>query len=1240
VSGLLDAFLAVLAAPPQRFVDAQERLFWPYWLGALATPILLLGWTRGLAGLRSGLFSRTLWLHPSALADLRLILLKAGVAALLRVPWIAATAGLALSVGLFLFEILGPAPDITLSRTSIAFLYTLVLFLVWDWSRFYVHRLMHRVSWLWAFHQVHHSAEVLTPLTLYRTHPVETILFELRGLLTTAAIAGAFLYVFRGRAVEWQILGVHALGFVFNWAGANLRHSHVWLRFGRFERVFLSPAQHQLHHGTELADQTANFGTCLAVWDRWGGTWKAAPEQSITAFGLTSSNHRTDRVVSMLVGPVVDAWHMSRRKRSLPTVVSLLAVALLARPVSATPAERGGPVQSGALSLAPRDAAAPTEPAPPHDPAPTEPAPPHAAAPTKPAPPHDAAPTEPAPTHQTVPTEPAPPHQTVPTEPAPPHQTTPTEPAPTHQTTPTEPAPTHETAPTGPTPPNDAAPSEPAPPHDAASADPGTPDHASDGTSATPSSDASANEAFELDLDDADPQGHPVSSPTTVEGDVLVDAVVIEARAEGSPPIPGSAQTIDAEELERREYDDVHRVLRSVPGVYVREEDGFGLRPNIGMRGVNSDRSAKITLTEDGILLGPAPYSAPAAYYFPLMTRIAEVRVFKGPASIRFGPSTVGGAIDLRTRPIPTKMTGYVDAAAGMRGYLKGHGFWGMSSKHLGVLLEGVHVQSRGFKELDNGEDTGFGKTELMVKGRYNVDPGRRVYHQLDIKGGFSRERSYETYLGLTDADFEETPYRRYAGSQLGRMTWWRSQGELRYFVSRGSLVDFEAVVYRHDFSRAWRKFNRFAGQNLGLSPHDILTYPTGTNQTLVNVLSGATDSLNLPNTYDETLLIGTNDRQFVSEGVSTTLHVRPPVWRGLKQDIEFGARVHYDRIRRRHTEVGYLMRSGVLVPDTDYAAAFGEEPVTVENEHSAIAGAFHLVDTLEISRVTLTPGARVEVIGTKAIDELADTTQSGTQAALVPGMGIHVRTTRWLGLFAGVHTGFSPVSPGQSDDIDPERSINYELGGRVNHRTRWGHTQAEATGYFNDYYNLTFNCSQSRGCTEEMLDQQFEGGRAFIYGAEVAASQWVTNKRETFWFQASGNYTFTGTQFRSDFTSADPLLGMVIVGDEIPYVPRHVFAVALGMGGRIWGTEFSGAYVGDMRDVAGQGRIPEVERIPRHFVLDFNGSLSITKRAKIYVSMTNMLNTPYMVSRRPYGARPGMPLQFNAGFKYEFVRT
>src|SRR5690606_28269865 len=205
----------------------------------------------------------------------------------------------------------------------------------------------HIVPWLWSFHQVHHSANVLTPLTLYRTHPVETLLYDARGWLTTSLVAGVFLYLFRGTAVQYEILGVHALGFLFNFLGANLRHSHVWLRFGAWERWFISPAQHQLHHGRTRAMTSSNYGTWLACWDRWAGSWRPAPERPMRDVGLEHANHRPDRVGSLLLGPLVEFARLLTRRRKLAGATLALVVGAGSTPAKAAPAQPDEAAPSG-----------------------------------------------------------------------------------------------------------------------------------------------------------------------------------------------------------------------------------------------------------------------------------------------------------------------------------------------------------------------------------------------------------------------------------------------------------------------------------------------------------------------------------------------------------------------------------------------------------------------------------------------------------------------------------------------------------------------------------------------------------------------------------------------------------------------------------------------------------------------------------------------------------------------------
>lgn len=167
------------------------------------------------------------------------------------------------------------------------FAFTLFTFIWDDFLRFGHHYLMHRIPILWRFHQMHHSAHVLTPMTLYRTHPIESAMATIRNSISLGCATGLFIFFFESRFSVVTIAGVNAFGFLFNLLASNLRHSHVPISFGIFEAIFISPKQHQIHHSRDPRHFDRNFGVSLSVWDKIMRTWLSSSEaKEKLRFGL------------------------------------------------------------------------------------------------------------------------------------------------------------------------------------------------------------------------------------------------------------------------------------------------------------------------------------------------------------------------------------------------------------------------------------------------------------------------------------------------------------------------------------------------------------------------------------------------------------------------------------------------------------------------------------------------------------------------------------------------------------------------------------------------------------------------------------------------------------------------------------------------------------------------------------------------------------------------------------------
>jgi Fe(3+) dicitrate transport protein len=716
----------------------------------------------------------------------------------------------------------------------------------------------------------------------------------------------------------------------------------------------------------------------------------------------------------------------------------------------------------------------------------------------------------------------------------------------------------------------------------------------------------------------------PIANSASAQNDVnkngqnnIEDVIQIFGNKQALETATGSGFVLNKAALEQFEFDDIHRVLQSVPGVYIREEDGYGSRPNIGLRGATSERSSKIALMEDGVLIAPAPYSAPAAYYFPNVSRMTQVEVFKGPSAITYGPNTVGGAINMLSRSVNTKDSGELDLALGQQNYGKAHGHYSKNIGNFGLMLEGVHLRAEGFKTLSNDNNTGFVKNEILAKAHYEFadDPYNQ---QVQVKAGYSEEVSHETYLGLTDVDFTDAPYQRYAASQNDKFDWEHLQMQGSHYIEINPDVTLLTQIYRRDFNRDWDRLNSFVSSR---SIDRILAAPeTGLNERFLRILKGETDSV----TADETLILTLNDRTFYSQGIQSKLS-----WDSKLGEaditVDAGLRIHQDQVERFNRARYFDMVSGQL----QYAGQTDE--ITTSNKDTTTAIAAFVNSKIQLGNLHTSFGLRIENIEGESNNYLAQTQQNNSDTVVLPGAGMFYQISPELGLVAGINKGFVPNSPGEASDIEPEESWNYELGLRAS-VANW---QIEVIGFFNDCSNLKGSCTFSSGCKTE-LDVEFNGGEVDIYGAELSANgQFEFANGLTLPIKIA--YTRTQSEFQSSFDSSFSQWGNVSVGDELAYLPENQFNLQVSLTGENWQLDLAYKYITEMSEAAGTG--VELAGLMTSDIsqIDLAAWYQINAALKIYAKLDNLTDETNIVSRRPFGARPSKPRQIILGAKYAF---
>jgi len=257
--------------------DPHKRVYWLYLLPSLILAVWLYG---------ASVFKKKHWINASSLVDLAWIFVNQGVTKILIVPIFAMQVSFIIWLNQIVKQQAGEGDWFYVNDTYLSLGFAFSLFISHDFSKYLIHLTLHKVPFLWRFHAVHHSATSMTPLTLYRIHPIEYVINAVRGLIVNVSLSVIFIFIFRNNITVFDLLGVNLFVFLFNVAGSNLRHSHIWLGFGKWEKFFISPAQHQIHHSAQVKHFNKNFGSTLAIWDALFNSLLLSKNEQVSIFGI------------------------------------------------------------------------------------------------------------------------------------------------------------------------------------------------------------------------------------------------------------------------------------------------------------------------------------------------------------------------------------------------------------------------------------------------------------------------------------------------------------------------------------------------------------------------------------------------------------------------------------------------------------------------------------------------------------------------------------------------------------------------------------------------------------------------------------------------------------------------------------------------------------------------------------------------------------------------------------------
>jgi len=718
-----------------------------------------------------------------------------------------------------------------------------------------------------------------------------------------------------------------------------------------------------------------------------------------------------------------------------------------------------------------------------------------------------------------------------------------------------------------------------------------------------------------------------------------LDSVKVIGNHEDPQGTTGSAYVLTEQELAKFTRTNANDILRTVPGVYVREENATGFFPRIGVRASASGRSNRISLLEDGIPAAMAPYANNSAYYFPNMGRISSIEVLKGPEVLLHGPQTTSGVVNLISTPIPKTAQGHANIEIGAFDTRKIHLNYGATAGQWGFLLETYQAKTDGPLEIERSKRTsGYDINEYVGKLRWNSAEDARYQQQFDLKLHYDVEYGDVSYVGQTDADFRQDPNRRYGFSELERMDRGRRSASARYHFAFNDNNWLDTSAYWIQTYRYYKRVNQINGLNLGAgNTGNMGRVNTGAagSSLIYDILHGRANT-----THANGIRYGHNHQRFTVKGIQTESH---NLFTTGTVDHELITGVRYSR---ETTENAVKRRGNTIYQQINGSLVFQSMATATPSEGEAKALELWAGDRMSVGKMTLLPVIRHERLDTRAnLVENATAAQisarnSNSLQKTTYGLGATWAVNDQWTLLGGIHEGFAAPGNAVAQGTKGEESLNYELG--LRYRSGWG--GVDAVAFYSDYDNALRQCLFANPCTNpDPNGDPITDGRTLQDGAKKVQGLELSAFADL--YRSNGisvplrfAYTYTDSEYTSD--AANTSTG-VRKGDVMEYTPEHVATLQIGVAGDAgWNAHAAFNYT-DSAWTSTTAKRPGVDnrflKTDSLFTVDLVASYPLSDAANVYVRIDNVFDEQRITHRGSDGARGNAPRWLSFGLKYEF---